>query len=68
MAKIEVEEKQNGKPKGNSKWYIIAVIVIISIIVAWIALSEDNRADVEIPPEPVVLNSEAFGHIHYQMS
>ena len=61
MAKIDVEEKQNKSPKGNSKWYIIAVIVIISIIVAWIALSEDNRADVEIPPEPVVLNTNSLG-------
>ena len=60
MAKIDVEEKQNNSPKGNSKWYIIAVIVIISIIVAWIALSEDNRADVEIPPEPVVLNTNSL--------
>ena len=60
MAKIDVEEKQNKSPKGNSKWYIIAVIVIISIIVAWIALSEDNRADVEIPPEPVVLNTNSL--------
>ncbi|WP_029035625.1 hypothetical protein [Salinimicrobium terrae] len=56
MAKIDVEEKRGNAPKtNNSKWYIIAVIVIISIIVAWIALSDDNRADVEIPPEPVVL-------------
>jgi hypothetical protein len=60
MAKIDVEEKQNKSPKGNSKWYIIAVIVIISIIVAWIALSKDNRADVEIPPEPVVLNTNSL--------
>lgn len=55
MARIDVEEKENRSPKGNSKWYIIAVVVIIAIIVAWIALSEDNRADVDIPPEPVVL-------------
>jgi hypothetical protein len=61
MARIDIEEKRNLNPKGNSKWYIIAVIVIIAIIVAWIALSEDNRADVEIPPEPVVLTEGANG-------
>ena len=62
MARTDVEEKGNNSeeqgnenPKGNSKMYIIAVIVIIAIIVAWIALSDDNRADVDIPPEPVVL-------------
>ncbi|MHA6281298.1 hypothetical protein ACXYMT_14075 [Salinimicrobium sp. CAU 1759] len=60
MAQIDVEEKQRKSPKGNSKWYIIAVIVIISIIVAWIALSEDNRANVEIPPEPVVFNTKTL--------
>lgn len=58
MAQIDVEEKENKNPKKNSKWWIIAVIVIIAIIVGWIALSDNNEADVEIPPEPVVLNQE----------
>lgn len=54
MARIDVEEKRRGNPNNNSKWWIIAVIVIIAILVAWITLSDRNRADVEIPPEPVV--------------
>lgn len=54
MAQIDVEKKRNNK-NNNSNWWIIAVIVIIAIIVAWIALSDRNRADVDIPPEPVVL-------------
>lgn len=58
MAEIDIEEKENKKPKGNKNLYIIAVIVIIGIIVAWIAISENNRADVEIPPEPVVLKDK----------
>lgn len=55
MAGIDVEEKRKNEPGNNSKWWIIAVIVILAIIVAWIALSDRNRADVETPPEPVVL-------------
>ncbi len=60
MAKIDVEKKEQDNPernanRGNTKWYLIAFIVIIAIIVAWIAMSDDSRANVEIPPEPVVL-------------
>ena len=58
MAEIDVEKK-SGNPNNNSKWWIIAVIVILAIIVAWIAFSDDNRADVEIPPEPVVLREKS---------
>lgn len=59
MAQIDVEEKESNKPKkNNSNLWIIAVIVILAIIVAWIALSDRNRADVEIPPEPVVLKDK----------
>lgn len=59
MAEIDVEEKrENNSSRNNSKWYIIAIIVIIGLIVAWIALSDDNRADVDIPPEPVVLKDQ----------
>ena len=58
MAKIDIEEKENNKPKRNTNWYIIAVIVIVGVIVTWIALSEDTNADVEIPPEPVVLKGK----------
>ncbi|WP_029038773.1 hypothetical protein [Salinimicrobium xinjiangense] len=59
MARIDVEEKRGNSPKkNNSKLWIIAVIVIIAIIVAWIALSDRNRADVDVPPEPVVLKDK----------
>ncbi len=54
MARIDVEENRRSNPKNNSKWWIIAVIVIIAILVAWITLSDRNRADVDTPPEPVV--------------
>lgn len=58
MAQIDVEEKKGNSPeKKNSKLWIIAVVVILAIIVAWIALS-DSRADVETPPEPVVLTDK----------
>lgn len=61
MAQLDVDEKRGSDPekentsrKKNSGLWIIAVVVILTIIVAWIALS-DGKADVEIPPEPVVL-------------
>lgn len=53
MAEIDVEKKKEKQP-NNPNWWVIAVIVIIAIIVSWIALSDRNRADVDIPPEPVV--------------
>ncbi len=56
MAEINVEEKGGNSPKkNNSKLYIIAIIVILAIIVAWITLSDGSNAKVDIPPEPVVL-------------
>lgn len=65
MAQIDVEEKGGDSPErgnnpknNNSKLWIIAVIVILAIIVAWISLSDRNRADVETPPEPVVLKDK----------
>lgn len=56
MARIDVEEKRRSNPNNNSnsKWWIIAIIVIVAILVAWISLSDRNRADVDTPPEPVV--------------
>lgn len=56
MAEIDVEKKDGKKGGGNTKWYVLAVIVILVIIVAWIAISDDSRANVDIPPEPVVLD------------
>lgn len=59
MAEIDIEEQKEKKPNNNSKWYIITIIVILAIIAAWIALSDRNRADVDIPPEPVVLKDRS---------
>lgn len=55
MTRIDVEEKRRSNSYyKNSKWWIIALIVIVAILVAWISLSDRNRADVDTPPEPVV--------------
>ena len=51
MADRKVDIKEN----RSNNWWIIAVIVIVAILVAWIALSEQSTVgEVETPEEPVV--------------
>ena len=55
MAEIDVErsESKNGE---SGKWWVLIVVVIIGILVAWLVFSDRNNVtDEEVPPEPVVL-------------
>lgn len=54
MARIDVEEKRRNKPNSSYKWWIIAVMVILVVILAWLIFSDKEKPGSDVLPDHVI--------------